>query len=144
MHCAYPTLPNSRARYVIVVKTFSIRCGRINSRLNFLKFLGSVCSGNGACGYSDPSGNNITSCAIFDYRCKASCACTDGFSGKDCTLSTIALVQRNGFRYVLPSLLLLYFQTLINYWFDSRSIQTQLMTRVLTIAFIEHLCVKHL
>ena len=72
--------------------------------LKFLKFLGSVCSGNGVCGYSDPSGNNITSCTIFDYRCKASCACTNGFSGKDCTLSTIVLVQRNGVRYVPPSL----------------------------------------
>lgn len=77
---------------------------KIDSDLNLLPFVGSVCSGNGACVYFDSSGNNLTSCSIFDYRCKASCACTNDFSGKDCTLSTVALVQRNGVRCVLHSL----------------------------------------
>ena len=69
--------------------------------LLFFYSLGSICSGNGACIYSDPSGNNLTSCTIFEYRCRASCACTNGFSGKECTLSSTALIKRNSVRCVL-------------------------------------------
>ena len=104
VHCSYPTLSNSCTRYMFFRSTFSICCSKINSCLYLLHYQGSVCSGNGACVYSEASGNNLTSCTMFDYRCKASCKCTDDFSGKDCTLSTIALVQRSGVRSVSPSL----------------------------------------
>jgi hypothetical protein len=61
-------------------------------------FLGSVCSGNGACVYSDPSGSALSSCAITDVRCTATCACKDGFGGSDCTLTTAALLERGDLR----------------------------------------------
>ena len=59
---------------------------------------GSVCSGNGACVYSDPSGTVLKSCSITDVRCTATCACTNGFGVADCTLTTAALVDRSDLR----------------------------------------------
>ena len=66
--------------------------------LFLLHCLGSVCSGNGACVYSDPSGSVLKSCLITDVRCTATCACTNGFGGADCTLTSAALVDRSDLR----------------------------------------------
>ena len=74
--------------------------------LTFLQFLphfllhcqGSVCSGNGACVYSDPSGTVLKSCSITDVRCTATCACTNGFGGVNCALTAAALVDRSDLR----------------------------------------------
>ena len=40
------------------------------------------------------------SCSIVDFRCRAYCLCTDGYSGKECTLNIAAQGKRNNVRYV--------------------------------------------
>ena len=62
-------------------------------------YTGLVCSGRGICTYSDPSGNTLQSCSILDVRCAVSCSCTEGFAGKDCSLSLSVLTERTNLRY---------------------------------------------
>ena len=59
---------------------------------------GSTCSGNGACRYSDPSGNLLHNCTILDVRCTASCSCEPQFGGNDCSLSISGLTARDSLR----------------------------------------------
>ena len=66
--------------------------------LHLLHTSGSVCSENGACRYSDPSGNMLPSCTISDVHCLAMCVCSNGYGGKDCSLDAASLTARNAIR----------------------------------------------
>lgn len=73
------------------------------TRLLLILSLDVVCSGNGVCAYTDPSGNTLASCTIFDTTCSATCQCPN-FGGKDCSLDTGARKSRDDVRWVLTSL----------------------------------------
>ena len=60
---------------------------------------GSVCSGNGACKYLDPSGNVLSSCSILDVTCTAACVCSDTYGGKDCSLKSSVLGRKDSMRW---------------------------------------------
>ena len=60
--------------------------------------LGTICLSNGACKYSDPSGNILPVCSIFDVRCSVSCTCSNGSGGRDCSLNSTVLAARNDIR----------------------------------------------
>ena len=62
---------------------------------------GTICSKNGACRYTDPSGNILLACTILDTTCAASCDCDPGYGGKDCSLSPSSLAVRDKLRYSL-------------------------------------------
>ena len=55
------------------------------------------CSGNGKCVFTDPSGNKLQSCTIFDTTCTATCSCPK-FGGEDCSLDEHASLSRNNVR----------------------------------------------
>jgi hypothetical protein len=69
----------------------------------FTPCLALTCSGNGGCVYTDPSGNKLQSCTIFDAGCTATCFCPN-FGGKDCSLSIDARKSRSDVRWVLTQL----------------------------------------
>eukprot|EP01033_Poteriospumella_lacustris_P023332 gene23332-biopygen7964 len=58
------------------------------------------CSGHGTCSYRDNSGRSIasSSCTITNVDCHPTCVCTDGYGGKDCSLSRTALLARSSLR----------------------------------------------
>ena len=60
--------------------------------------VGTVCSGRGACTYSDPSGNTLPSCTVSDTSCSAACACFTGYGGRDCSLDTSDMASRDTVR----------------------------------------------
>lgn len=60
--------------------------------------LGSVCSGHGACNYTDPSGSTLPSCNILHSKCSTFCICDKGFGGKDCSLNTAKFESRSALR----------------------------------------------
>lgn len=60
---------------------------------------GMVCSYNGVCGYSDPSGSPLYNCTILDVNCYATCSCHPGYGGRDCSLTTSDLEARDALRY---------------------------------------------
>lgn len=61
-----------------------------------------VCSGNGACVYSDNTGNMLSSaCTVFDTQCFATCACADSFAGYDCSLTTERFQELDSLRLSL-------------------------------------------
>ena len=46
-----------------------------------------LCSENGVCIYYDIDGNEVDDCTTNDFSCKASCTCSDGYFGNDCSLN---------------------------------------------------------
>ena len=61
-----------------------------------------ICSGHGACIYTDNSGQVLKEgCNIFDTSCSAACRCSDGFGGADCSLSPAAALARDELRTTL-------------------------------------------
>ena len=65
--------------------------------LHFI-IVGSVCSGKGACRYTDPSGNMLTKCTLADVHCSAVCVCSSGYGGRDCSLDASSSAARNAVR----------------------------------------------
>lgn len=67
----------------------------------FFTILGKICSGNGFCRYSDPSGNVLSACSIINPTCTASCACSpqSGYGGADCSINAEASSARDLLRY---------------------------------------------
>ena len=59
---------------------------------------GSTCSQNGACRYTDPSGNIFASCKMSDVHCTAICQCNTGYGGRACSLSTTSLNAKSSLR----------------------------------------------
>ena len=69
----------------------------LHTKLSLYWALDNDCSGNGKCVYTDPSGNKLQSCTIFDTACTATCLCPK-FGGKDCSLDEHASLSRNNVR----------------------------------------------
>ena len=83
--------------------------------------IGTACSGNGVCGYSDPSGGILLGCTILNVTCSATCACNTGFGGMDCSLNAAALTTRDSIRYPTDAIMITSCQsdfsdlTILNY-----------------------------
>jgi hypothetical protein len=60
--------------------------------------LGSVCSGHGACNFTDPSGSTLPSCTVLHPKCSAFCVCDKGFGGRDCSLNNAKFESRSALR----------------------------------------------
>lgn len=61
-----------------------------------------ICSGNGFCAYTNPSGLLYSSpCLISDVFCSAQCVCFDGYGGSDCSLDPKKVKDRDQNRAIL-------------------------------------------
>ena len=80
-----------------ILCTFTTQCIVYFTSLHFT-CAGSVCSGNGACRHTDPSGNALTSCTMSDVHCSAVCVCGSGYGGRDCSLDAASFAVRNAVR----------------------------------------------
>ena len=65
-----------------------------------------ICSGNGACHFTDPSANTLTACLITSPFCSAACQCRTGYGGVDCSLDAAALLRREDARVSMCTALL--------------------------------------
>ena len=54
-----------------------------------------ICSGHGRCSYKDVSMNILKTCLITDTSCTASCTCSKGYGGIDCSLDAAAYALRS-------------------------------------------------
>lgn len=88
--------------------SFSHSLSLLPSLFLSLSLTGTVCSGNGGCSYSDPSGNEIPVCDISNTRCKAVCQCRVGYGGKDCSMKLAMLTARSSIRCVTSTSTLMY------------------------------------
>jgi hypothetical protein len=79
----------------------------------YLSLAGNVCSGNGACSYYDPSGNELPICYISNTRCTAVCVCRAGYGGKDCSMKLAVVTARSSIRCVTSSLIMSTFTSVI-------------------------------
>jgi hypothetical protein len=57
-----------------------------------------ACSGQGTCIYSNLSGAKRSNCNVFDTSCTATCLCSNGYGGLDCSLSHAQLVTVDSIR----------------------------------------------
>ena len=64
-----------------------------------------ICSGFGSCVFKDSLGNSIPFCSAFDTTCTASCSCSAGYGGMDCSLNALALTSRDSLRCLHDSYL---------------------------------------
>lgn len=94
-----------------------------------------MCSQNGACSYSDPSGNSLFSCTIVDVTCTASCVCNSGYGGNDCSLTDTVLTARDALRFEFDPLFFVFNISLLMIYISRSYLFLLILKSLLTVIY---------